>query len=113
MGFKLLNIESNIVIRVLIELAKKGLVALPFHDCVMVAESTQRYSAEGDGRGVRECDWCKAGRSRKPSAISRESSEQLERTCRVYRSVVDPAFPVNMTNVRRKTHQLVLLGAVA
>ncbi len=40
MGFKLLNIESNIVIRVLIELAKKGLVAPPFHDCVMVAEST-------------------------------------------------------------------------
>ena len=35
-GFKLLNIESNIVIRVLVELAKMGRAALPFHDCVMV-----------------------------------------------------------------------------
>lgn len=36
-GFKLLNIESTIVTRVLLELAKKGVAALPFHDCVMVA----------------------------------------------------------------------------
>lgn len=38
-GFKLLNIESNIVTRVLVELAKQGITALPFHDCVMVCES--------------------------------------------------------------------------
>jgi hypothetical protein len=37
-GFKLLNIESNIVIRVLLELARDKIVPLPFHDCVMVAE---------------------------------------------------------------------------
>ena len=36
-GFKLLNIESNIVTRVLLELTRKGVAALPFHDCVMVA----------------------------------------------------------------------------
>ena len=39
-GFKLLNIESNIVTRVLLMLAKKGVAALPFHDCVMVQQAT-------------------------------------------------------------------------
>ena len=48
-GFKLLNIESNIVIRGLIELARKGIVALPFHDCIMVQES-----ASGIARKVME-----------------------------------------------------------
>jgi hypothetical protein len=33
-----LAIESDIVTRVLLELAKKGVAALPFHDCVMVPD---------------------------------------------------------------------------
>jgi hypothetical protein len=46
-GFKLLNIESNIMIRVLIELGTKGIVGLPFHDAVMVPSS-----ASGTGRAI-------------------------------------------------------------
>jgi hypothetical protein len=38
-GFKLLNIESNIMVRVLMELGAKGIVGLPFHDAVMVPRS--------------------------------------------------------------------------
>jgi hypothetical protein len=48
-GFKLLNIESNIMIQVLTELGAKGIVALPYHDAVMVPSS-----ASGTARGIME-----------------------------------------------------------
>lgn len=58
-GFRLLNIESNIVVHVPVELAKQGITALPFHDCVMVC-TTCPGSPQGDGRSIPPRDWCNA-----------------------------------------------------
>ncbi|MFS2179561.1 hypothetical protein ACCC98_27040 [Rhizobium pisi] len=57
-GFELMGLESEILISVLIELASKGVAALPMHDGIMVAvshrglaiESMQKISAVKAGR---------------------------------------------------------------
>lgn len=45
-GLELMHTESEILINALLRLQSKGVVALPIHDCVVVAESDQEVAQE-------------------------------------------------------------------
>ena len=45
-GLELMHIESEVLINALLRLKSKGVVALPIHDCVVVAESDQEAAKE-------------------------------------------------------------------
>ncbi len=57
-GFELMGLESEILVGILIELASKGVVALPMHDGIMVAVSHRNLAIET----MRKISALKAGR---------------------------------------------------
>ncbi|TLX11752.1 hypothetical protein [Rhizobium sp. MHM7A] len=49
-GFELMATESNLLVAILLELISQGVVALPMHDGLMVAESKKEIAAQTMGR---------------------------------------------------------------
>ncbi|WP_260693845.1 hypothetical protein [Rhizobium leguminosarum] len=57
-GFELMALESEILVGILLELASKGIAALPMHDGIMIAESHKEIAIEA----MRTVSRLKAGR---------------------------------------------------
>ena len=53
-GLRLMYTESEILISALVELQAKGVIALPIHDCIMVAKSDQDVASKAMLRAFKE-----------------------------------------------------------